>query len=125
MYKLKVYYEDTDAAGFVYYANYLKFLERARTQLLYKCDLTHTLLKKKFNIITVVKSCQIEFIKPAKLDDELTIKTFLIKKSKIQVFLDQNIYCKKSLIAKSNVRVVSVNKNGKVSRMPQVLFDIF
>ena len=91
MYKLKVYYEDTDAAGFVYYANYLKFLERARTQLLYKCDLTHTLLKKKFNIITVVKSCQIEFIKPAKLDDELTIKTFLIKKSKIQVFLDQNI----------------------------------
>ena len=125
MYKLIVYYEDTDAAGVVYYANYLKFLERARTQLLFKNGFTHTLLKKKFDIITVVKSCQIEFIKPAKLDDELIIKTLIVKKSKIQVFFDQNIYCNTSLIAKSNIRIAAVNTNGKISRMPQVLFDIF
>ena len=125
LFKLRVYYEDTDAGGVVYYANYLKFLERARTQLLFDSGLTHTLIKEKFNIITVVKSCNIDFIKPAKLDDNIEISTILIKKSKIQIFLNQNIYCNNETIAKAKVRVVSINKEGKVFRMPQDLFDIF
>ena len=53
MFKLKVYYEDTDAVGFVYYANYLKFLERARTQLLLDSGFTHTFLKENFNIFYI------------------------------------------------------------------------
>ena len=125
MFKLKVYYEDTDAVGFVYYANYLKFLERARTQLLLDSGFTHTFLKEKFNIITVVKSCEIDFIKPAKLDDDLEISTSLNKKSKIQLFLDQNIYCDNMLVVKAKVRIVTLNIEGKVSRMPLDLFNIF
>ena len=125
MFKLKIYYEDTDAAGVVYYANYLKFLERARTQILFDFGLTHTLLKEKFNIITVVKSCEIDFVKTSKLDDDLEILTSLIKKSKIQVFLKQSIYCKTNLIVKAKVRIVTVDLNGKISRMPSDLFDIF
>ena len=125
MFKLKVYYEDTDAVGFVYYANYLKFLERARTQLLLDSGFTHTFLKENFNIITVVKSCEIDFIKPAKLDDDLEISTSLHKKSKIQLFLDQNIYCDNTLVVKAKVRIVTLNIEGKVSRMPLDLFNIF
>jgi len=125
MFKLKVYYEDTDAVGFVYYANYLKFLERARTQLLLDSGFTHTFLKEKFNIITVVKSCEIDFIKPAKLDDDLEISTSLNKKSKIQLFLDQNIYCDNTLVVKAKVRIVTLNIEGRVSRMPLDLFNIF
>jgi len=125
MFKLKVYYEDTDAVGFVYYANYLKFLERARTQLLLDSGFTHTFLKEKFNIITVVKSCEIDFIKPAKLDDDLEISTSLNKKSKIQLFLDQNIYCDNTLVVKAKVRIVTLNIEGGVSRMPLDLFNIF
>ena len=125
MFKLKVYYEDTDAVGFVYYANYLKFLERARTQLLLDSGFTHTFLKENFNIITVVKSCEIDFIKPAKLDDDLEISTSLNKKSKIQLFLDQNIYCDNTLVVKAKVRIVTLNIEGRVSRMPLDLFNIF
>jgi len=125
MFNLKVYYEDTDAAGVVYYANYLKFFERARTQLLLDSGYTHTFLKDQLNIITVVRSCKIDFIKPAKLDDNLEISTVLIKKSKIQMFLDQIIYCNNIIIVKAKVRIAIIDRNGKISRMPQDLFNIF
>ena len=125
MFNLKVYYEDTDAAGVVYYANYLKFFERARTQLLLDSGYTHTFLKDQLNIITVVRSCKIDFIKPAKLDDNLEISTALIKKSKIQIFLDQIIYCNNIMIVKGKVRIAIIDRNGKISRMPQDLFNIF
>ena len=124
-FKLKVYYEDTDAAGVVYYANYLKFLERARTQILFDNKLNHSLLKKKYNIITAVKSCNINYIKPAKLDDDLKILTSVIKKTKIQLFLDQNIYRKSDLIAESNIRIVTIDITGKITKMPSELYDIF
>ena len=125
MFNLKVYYEDTDAAGVVYYANYLKFFERARTQLLLDSGYTHTFLKDQLNIITVVRSCEIDFIKPAKLDDNLEISTALIKKSKIQIFLEQIIYCNNIIIVKAKVRIAIIDRNGKISRMPQDLFNIF
>ena len=125
MFNLKVYYVDTDAAGVVYYANYLKFFERARTQLLLDGGYTHTFLKDQLNIITVVRSCEIDFIKPAKLDDNLEISTALIKKSKIQIFLDQIIYCNNIIIVKAKVRIAIIDRNGKISRMPQDLFNIF
>ena len=125
MFKLKVYYEDTDAAGVVYYANYLKFLERARTELLSDSGFTHTLLKEKYNIITIVRSCDIDFIKSAKLDDELIISTSLVKKSRIQFFLNQNIYCQDTLLVKSKVRIAIIDTNGKICQMPLELFNIF
>ena len=125
MFAIKIYYEDTDAGGVVYYANYLKFLERARTQLLLDRGFTHSFLKEEFNVVIVVKSCEVDFIKPAKLDDCLEISTSVIKKSKIQIFLDQNIYCKNVLFVKAKVRIVIINTKGRVSRMPIDLFNIF
>ena len=125
LFKIRVYYEDTDAGGIVYYANYLKFLERARTQMLFDNGFTHTSLKEDFKLFTVVKSCNIDFIKPAKLDDEIKISTSLHKKSRIQIYLNQNIYNNKSLIVKALVRIVTVNNKGKVTKMPLDLYNIF
>ena len=125
MYTLKVFYEDTDAAGFVYYANYLKYIERARTQLLFNNNLNHTSLKEKFDIITIVKSCNIEYVNPAKLDDELNIFTSLLKKTRVQFYLNQKIYNKNDLIVEAIVRIVTINSCGKPKRMPYELYNIF
>ena len=125
MYKIRVFYEDTDAAGLVYYANYLKYIERARTQLLIDNNFSHTYLKDKFDIFLIVKSCNINYLKPAKLDNDLEIFTVIIKKSKVQLYLNQKILYNKKVITEANVRIVSINSIGKVVRMPTELFNIF
>jgi len=125
MFKVKVYYEDTDSGGVVYYANYLKFLERARTELLLGGGFTHTRLKETHNILLVVKSCNINYIKPAFLDDELSILTSIEKKSKVQIALIQKIFREKTLIIEAKIKVAIINIEGKVTRMPESLFKIF
>ena len=67
LFSFKVYYEDTDAGGVVYYANYLKFLERARSEAIAELGITNTKLFKEFNVLIIVKSCNIEYHKSAKL----------------------------------------------------------
>ena len=125
MFKLKVYYEDTDAGGVVYYANYLKYFERARTQILFNFNFNHSILKNKYDIIIVVKSCNINYLKSAKLDDELEVFTTTISKSKVQILLNQEIYSKGILIVEAKVTIVIINTKGKVSRIPLDLFNIF
>ena len=71
--KVKVYYEDTDSGEVVYYANYLKFLERARTEALFSIGFSNKRIKEKFKSLIIVKSCNIEYKKSAHLEDELTI----------------------------------------------------
>ena len=68
---VKVYYEDTDAGGVVYYANYLKYLERARTEALSNIGLSNTKIKNDFGALIIVKSCNIEYKKSAYLEDDL------------------------------------------------------
>ena len=77
--KVKVYYEDTDAGGVVYYANYLKFLERARSEALSDIGLSNLKIKKENNALIIVKSCNIDFNKSAHLEDQLKINSFIIK----------------------------------------------
>ena len=74
---VKVYYEDTDAGGVVYYANYLKYLERARTEALSTIGLSNLQIKDKFGALIIVKSCNIEYKKSAQLEDELKIRSFV------------------------------------------------
>ena len=72
-FNVKIYYEDTDSGGVVYYANYLKFLERARSETLYSLDFTNSGLLENHGILLIVKSCNIEYKKPAKFEDKLEI----------------------------------------------------
>ena len=125
MYKLNVFYEDVDACGVVYYANYLKYLERAHTQILPDNNINHTYLKNEFNIFTVVKSCYIDYIKSAILDDELEIFTSQLNKSRVNLFLSQKIFCKKNLIIEAKLRIVTINIKGIAVRIPEELYNIF
>ena len=90
-FKTKVYYEDTDAGGIVYYANYLKFLERARTELIYDLGLNHQKLMEDFGFQIVVSHCDIAFKKPASFEDLLVVKTSIEQLSVVKIIMKQII----------------------------------
>ena len=111
--KIKVYYEDTDAGGVVYYANYLKFLERARTEALSEVGLSNLKIKKDYGALIVVKSCNIDFNKSAHLEDKLRINSFITSFTKTSFTMSQSIYRNKDIIVKSKVHLVFVNEKNK------------
>ena len=119
--KLKVYYEDTDSGGVVYYANYLKFLERARSEAIYTLGFTNSGLLEKHNILLIVKSCNIEYKKPAKLEDKINIISEAISFTKTSFTMKQCILRNNELITEANVHIVIVDKNGKPSKIPEEL----
>ena len=123
--KLKVYYEDTDAGGVVYYANYLKFLERARTEALVTLGFNNKKIKENFGSLIVVKSCNIEYKIPAHLEDELSIRSFVKSITKTSFFMNQFITRGEDLIAEAKIHLVFVNKKGKPMRIPDSLFQDF
>ena len=118
---VKIYYEDTDSGGVVYYANYLKFLERARSEAIYSLGFTNLSLLEKYNILLIVKSCNIEYKKPAKFEDILDINSEVISLTKTSFKMKQNILRKGELITEANVHLVVVNKNGKPTKIPNEL----
>jgi len=120
-YKLKIYYEDTDAGGVVYYANYLKFLERARSEAIYELGFSNTGLKKEFGILIIVKSCNIEYKKPAIFEDSLIIESQIKETTQTSFIMTQNIKREEQLIASAEIRLVSVNLNGKPTKIPDKL----
>ena len=92
IYKTKVYYEDTDAGGIVYYARYLHFIERARTEMIYDYfKLNHKQLRDQFNAIFVVRECNVKYLKSANFEDHLQVKTKVIKKSPVRLNLLQEV----------------------------------
>lgn len=121
---IKVYYEDTDASGRVYYANYLKYLERGRTDFLYNLGFDHKNLLNKFNFFFVVKTCNIEYLKPANFEDILKVNTLILSFSKAKIEFKQYIYREKQLLIDSTVVIVSVNTEGKISKMPNKMLKI-
>ena len=124
-YNVKVYYEDTDAGGVVYYANYLKYLERARTEALSTIGLSNLQIKNKFGALIIVKSCNIEYKKSANLEDELTVRSFVISVTKTSFFMNQIITKGEDTIVDSQIHLVFVNKKGKPVKVPQIIFDNF
>ena len=117
--KLKVYYEDTDSGGVVYYANYLNFLERARTEALVSLGFSNKKIKDEFGVLIIVKSCSIDYKKSAYLEDELSIRSFVKSITKTSFFMNQFI------IVEAKVHLVFVNNEGKPTRIPGTLFQDF
>tara|TARA_B100001094_G_scaffold256_1_gene255 strand:+ start:777 stop:1199 length:423 start_codon:yes stop_codon:yes gene_type:complete len=122
---VKVYYEDTDAGGVVYYANYLKYLERARTEALTTIGLSNLEIKEKFGSLIVVKSCNIEYKKQANLEDKLSIRSFVKSVTKTSFFMNQFITRDNIPIVDAQVRLVFVNQNNKPVKIPDIIFDNF
>ena len=120
-YKFRIYYEDTDSGGVVYYANYLKYLERARSEAIYSLGLTNTKLRKDYGTLIIVKSCNIEYKKPARFEDELEIISSVLTKTKTSFTMKQIIKKHEELISEADVQLVTVNKEGKPIKIPKIL----
>ena len=99
VHKVKVYYEDTDAGGVVYYANYLNFLERARTEAINNIGLSNKKIKENFGTLIIVKSCNIDYKKSAHLEDELNIRSFVKSITKTSFSMMQIISREQDIIA--------------------------
>ena len=123
--ELKVYYEDTDSGGVVYYANYLKFLERARTEALFSIGYSNNKIQQDFNSLIIVKSCNIEYKKPAYLEDELTVRSFVKSITKTSFFMNQIITKNNELIVEAQIHLVFVNKDGKPIKIPDQIYSKF
>ena len=123
--KIKVYYEDTDSGGVVYYANYLKFLERARTEALFSIGYSNKKIKEKFNSLIIVKSCSIDYKKSANLEDELKIRSFVKSITKTSFFMNQIISRDEEIIVDAKIHLVFVNKNGRPVKIPDEIYSQF
>ena len=123
--KVKVYYEDTDSGGVVYYANYLKFLERARTEALFSIGFSNKKVQNTFDSLIIVKSCNIDYKKSAHLEDQLTVRSFVKSISKTSFFMNQIITKDKEVIVEAQVHIVFVNKEGKPVKIPDEIYSKF
>ena len=123
--KLKVYYEDTDSGGVVYYANYLKFLERARTEALYSIGYSNKKVKDDFDALIIVKACNIEYKKSAHLEDELNIRSFVKSITKTSFFMNQIITRDNDTIVEAQVHLVFVDQKGKPIKIPDEIYSKF
>ncbi len=122
---LKVYYEDTDSGGVVYYANYLKFLERARTEALFSIGFSNKKVQENYNSLIIVKSCNIEYKKPAHLEDELKVRSFVKSITKTSFFMNQIITKDKEIVVEAQVHLVFVNKEVKPVKIPDEIYSKF
>jgi acyl-CoA thioester hydrolase len=123
--KVKVYYEDTDSGGVVYYANYLKFLERARTEALFSIGFSNKKIQDNFQLFIIVKSCNIEYKKSAYLEDELKIRSFVKSITKTSFFMNQIITKNEEVIVEAQIHLVFINKEGKPTKIPNEIYSKF
>ena len=123
--KLKVYYEDTDSGGVVYYANYPKYLERARTEALFSIGFSNKKIQDQFNSLIIVKSCNIEYKKSVYLEDELTIRSFVKSISKTSFFMNQIITKGNDEVVEAKIHLVFINKEGKPVKIPEESYSKF
>ena len=122
---IKIYYEDTDSGGVVYYANYLKYLERARSEAIYSLGLSNSILQKDYGTLIIVKSCNIKYKKPAKFEDELEVMSSVISKTRTSFSMLQIIKRQEETVSEAEVQLVTVNKDGKPIKIPEILEKLF
>ena len=124
----RVYFEDTDSGGVVYHANYLKFMERARTEWLRTLGLDQTKLKQEDKLMFVVRKIDIQYKIPARFNDELLIQTDCVKTTDYSIMLKQNILRDKQIITEGKVEIVCINsdlfKPVRIPKMAKQLMEI-
>ena len=106
---VRVYYEDTDAGGVIYHSNYVNFMERARTEWLRNLGHEQDVLIKQEQLIFAVKKLEIDFIKPARFNDLLTINTSINNLSGASIIFSQQIMKQDTVLCEANVQVVSLD----------------
>ena len=123
---IRVYYEDTDAGGIVYNANYLKFAERGRTEFLRKTGFQSSILHSDHSTIFVVRHVEIDFVKPAYLDDVLELRTSIMELKNTSFMMCQQVFKDGELITDMRVVLVCVNTDTyRAVRIPEAVKDTF
>jgi acyl-CoA thioester hydrolase len=117
-YRLRVFYEDTDAAGIVYYANYLKFIERARTEMMRLLGFEHTALRRSDAVHWAVRSCAIHYRLAARLDDVLTVTTTITAIRGASLDIDQIVAREGKTVADARLELVCITGEGRPARLP-------
>lgn len=122
---VRIYYEDTDAGGIVYYANYLKFAERARTEYLRHLGINQDGMLKKQGIGFVVKECHISYNTPAKLDDELNITCKVVELRKVSLKMDQKIYRGDTILAEIKITLAFLSLSTmRPTKIPEEIINL-
>lgn len=122
---IRVYYEDTDFSGFVYHAGYLRFLERGRTELLRALGVTQsTLHREEAGLVFVVARLTIDYLRPARMDDEIVVATSVVMARGPLVRMRQKVLRGEELLTEAEVTVVAV-RDGRAVRLPEGLKTIF
>jgi len=121
---IRIYYEDTDAGGVVYYANYLKFMERARTEWLRNLGFEQDELRNNDGVIFAVRSVQVDYFLPAKFNDELRVSSKVIRKGKASISIEQEILRSSDILCKGVIKVATLDDNSfKPRAMPKNLYS--
>ncbi len=118
IYPVRVYYEDTDAAGIVYYANYLKYAERARTEMLRDLGTENARLMKTEGLAFAVRRCEVDFFKPARLDDLLSVETRLIDVGGASLVADQRVKRDNVELVRMELKLACMSLDGRPARLP-------
>ncbi len=114
---IRVYYEDTDLAGIVYYANYLRFIERARSEMVRAAGIDQTEMKAQ-GLVFAVRRVEADYLSPAKYDDQIEVRTTLTRVKGASFDMPQEVFRGDTLLFKANVSVVILNAQGRATRIP-------
>lgn len=119
--RVRVYYEDTDMGGIVYYANYLKYIERGRSELVELLGLNQREMRDKAGIVFVVTRVVADYLAPARLDDRLVVKTTHRTQSPVRWVFDQEVRRGAEVLFRAEVTAVCMTLDGKPTRLPKAL----
>ncbi len=118
-YQLRVFYEDTDAAGIVYYANYLKFIERARTEMMREAGISHTQLMTQRGVAFIVRRCNADFRAPARLDDLLEVRTRITELGGASIEAEQVVWHGQNSLVTAEIKLGCIDRGGRPVRLPE------
>lgn len=121
VFPIRVYYEDTDAGGVVYHSNYLRFAERARTELLRDFGIDHQSLLADDGLVFAVRRCEAEYVRPAHLDNALEVRTRCIRSSAASFWLEQLVERSGETLVEMKIRLVCLKPDGRPARIPENL----
>ncbi len=115
---LRVYYEDTDAGGIVYYANYLKFIERARSEALLALGISQTALSAAQGVVFAVRAVAVDYLAPARLEDELVVTTTVTAIGGARIEMAQDVLRGGTTLVRAKVTLVCIGRDGRAARVP-------
>lgn len=118
---IRVYYEDTDLAGIVYYANYLKFIERGRTDWLRDLRIDQNALKDGEGIVFAVRRVEADYLSPARFDDLLTVETDLQQLTAARIVVDQRVLRGDQVLFTARVTIACLTPAGRPARIPDIV----